>query len=434
MAIITVFLQGLQMFSDLGTGPAIVQHANGPTDRFRNTAWSLQIIRGCTLCAVCGVLAVPASTIYDTRLLSLLPIAGLSALIAGLASTATHTLNRQLILGQVIVNETSAQIAGGVVGIALAITAPSVWALVAATLTTACFNTVLSYRLPGPDHRFLIDKGCMREQLQFGKWITLSSACTFLGSGSDRLILGKLVDAGTLGIYNNALNLGQIPIQLMQAVGSRVFFPLLAAARRDGTMELTFHRTRSTLLAAGGIVTGGMIIAGPVIVPIMFGPKSAEAGWMVQFIACGIWFQILESINSKVPLASGDTKWIAIGTLSRFAVIASLLPIAYSLGGLTAVLLCIAMSDVPRYFVSVVGAAKSGIVVLGRDLRDTLILSITIAIGLSIAGTMHEKPHQLQTALGVIVFCALWLGTRIRVARNVYTLIAARITARAATG
>ena len=42
----SIFLQALQMFSDIGTGPSIIQHHRGDKQEFLNTAWTMQIIRG----------------------------------------------------------------------------------------------------------------------------------------------------------------------------------------------------------------------------------------------------------------------------------------------------------------------------------------------------------------------------------------------------
>src|SRR5215470_13141142 len=49
MAIATVVMVGLAMFSDLGLRQSIVQSRRGDDPAFLNTAWSVQIIRGVLL-------------------------------------------------------------------------------------------------------------------------------------------------------------------------------------------------------------------------------------------------------------------------------------------------------------------------------------------------------------------------------------------------
>jgi O-antigen/teichoic acid export membrane protein len=51
MALVNVFLQGLQLFSDDGIGPSILPHARGADRRFLDTAWTMQVVRGFVLFA-----------------------------------------------------------------------------------------------------------------------------------------------------------------------------------------------------------------------------------------------------------------------------------------------------------------------------------------------------------------------------------------------
>jgi O-antigen/teichoic acid export membrane protein len=46
MALVSVFIVGLTMFSDVGVGPSILQHRRGDDRDFLNTAWTVQVIRG----------------------------------------------------------------------------------------------------------------------------------------------------------------------------------------------------------------------------------------------------------------------------------------------------------------------------------------------------------------------------------------------------
>src|SRR5216110_1744022 len=42
MSLISIFMQGLTMFSDLGIGPSIVRSQRGEDDLFLHTAWTIQ--------------------------------------------------------------------------------------------------------------------------------------------------------------------------------------------------------------------------------------------------------------------------------------------------------------------------------------------------------------------------------------------------------
>ena len=75
MAIATIVMVGLAMFSDLGLRQSIVQSRRGDDPAFLNTAWALQILRGLVLWAIALAIAlglyladragmVPAGSVY----------------------------------------------------------------------------------------------------------------------------------------------------------------------------------------------------------------------------------------------------------------------------------------------------------------------------------------------------------------------------------
>src|SRR5206468_9319193 len=87
MALVNVFLQGLQMFSDVGIGPNIIQNKRGDDPAFLNTAWTVQVIRGAALWVGSCLLSLPLGAFYgESRLGRLIPVAGMTALISGFNS------------------------------------------------------------------------------------------------------------------------------------------------------------------------------------------------------------------------------------------------------------------------------------------------------------------------------------------------------------
>ncbi len=67
MALVMVVLVGLQMFSDVGIGPAISRSPRGDDPDFLNTAWTLNVFRGAFLWLLTCVLAWPAAWFYAGR-------------------------------------------------------------------------------------------------------------------------------------------------------------------------------------------------------------------------------------------------------------------------------------------------------------------------------------------------------------------------------
>src|SRR5439155_5155220 len=160
MALVFVFIQGLQMFSDVGTGPAIIQNARGDDPEFLNTAWTIQCIRGAVLWLASWAIAWPVAALYEQPVLRwLIPAAGLTALLGGFESTAMHSLQRHLRLERLTIVDLAAQFLGIIATVLLAfgdrwLYGPNhpgaVWAIIGGSLVSSATRLVLSYAyLPG---------------------------------------------------------------------------------------------------------------------------------------------------------------------------------------------------------------------------------------------------------------------------------------------
>src|SRR5262249_34745254 len=65
MILVTTFLTGLHMFSDVGIGQAVFQSPKGDEPDFLNTAWTLQILRGLAIWLGAVLIAWPVAVFYD---------------------------------------------------------------------------------------------------------------------------------------------------------------------------------------------------------------------------------------------------------------------------------------------------------------------------------------------------------------------------------
>ena len=69
MALVFTLIQGVEMFSDLGLGPSIIQNKMGDKPNFLKTAWTIQIIRGTFIWLIISLSAYPLSLFYGQPLL-----------------------------------------------------------------------------------------------------------------------------------------------------------------------------------------------------------------------------------------------------------------------------------------------------------------------------------------------------------------------------
>lgn len=389
MALVTVVIVGLQMFSDTGIGPAIARSARGDDAEFLNTAWTVQVARGLILWMAAGALSWPFAAFYGAPdLAQLLPVAALSLVIAGFNPTRIETAHRHLLLGRVTLLDLASQAVGIAVMVALAWATGSVWALVAGSVTGAAVKLGLTMALlPGPANRFCWDRAAGRELLGFGKWIVLSTICGFTMAQGDRLILGAYLTLEQLGIYNIGYFLASFPWLLGGAVTMRVMIPLYRdepagakAANARRLSRLRWGMTATLLLLLGAMALGGVPLVG-----LLYDDRYVAAGAIVVLVACVQMPAVVGMTYDQAALAAGDSR------------------------GFFAVLLIKALVQT---FAFLAGAEMAGLVgaLAGQGLA--LVLVHPVIVGLARRHGVWDARHDLAAFAfaGAVAMLALWLN------------------------
>lgn len=311
MALVTVLLVGLTLFSDMGVGPAIMQSKRGDDRDFLDTAWTLQILRGGVLWLLACALAYPAALFYEQPLIAqLLPVASLSLLLAGFEPTRVDTANRHLLLGRVTVLDLAATLIGIVVMLALAVATRSVWALALGGVVTSGLRlAALTWFLPGHRNRFAWEKSAGHELMHFGFWIFLSSVCGFLVSQGDRAILGKFLSIDGLGIYNIGAFLAMFPIMLGSTVTARVLIPIYRE-HPEGDLAARRRLERIRIYLTGGLILCLSILSlvGPGLVSLLYDARYHSAGGVMVAICAVQMIVVVFLTYDQAALAQGDSR------------------------------------------------------------------------------------------------------------------------------
>lgn len=343
MALVSVFIVGLGMFSDMGIGPAISRSPRGDEPDFLDTAWTLQVGRGVLLWLAICALAWPAAQFYAAPdLVYLMPVSGLMLLIGGFNPTRIDSATRHLLLGRVIVLDLAAQAAGTVAMILLALATQSVMALALGTVVSAVAKLALSHAyLPGHRNRLRWDAESGRELVHFGKWIFLSTACGFLMWQGDKAILGMFLPLDQLGIYNIGYFLASAPVLLGQAVTGRVLIPLYRN-HPPAASAGNFRRLRRMRFGLSAILFALLAVfaffGGP-IVQLLYDDRYAQAGAVTVLVACVQLPLVIGMTYDQSALADGDSRMFFVIMALRAAVQSGAFVLGVTQGGLYGALL-----------------------------------------------------------------------------------------------
>jgi O-antigen/teichoic acid export membrane protein len=378
MALVNIFIIGLNLFSDVGIGLSIIQNKRGDEPDFLNTAWTMKVIRGLGLWLACLLLANPLATLYEEPQLQwVIPVVGLTTILDGFGSTAIYTLERHMSVQKLTLLEISAQAIQIAVMAIWAWQSPTLWALVIGSLISSLVKLIWSYYLiPGQANRFRWEKRAVQEIFSLGRWIFLSTALTFLAEQADRLLLGKLFPLELLGIYGIALMLSDVPRQVTLALSTRVIFPavsqLAELPRFEMRAKILPHRKRLLLILTAGMAI--LIGVGDLLILLLYDDRYADAAWMLPILALGIWPRLLCSTIDTSLIAIGKVQYTTLGNFFRLLSTVGGILLGFSLFGPVGAVTAVALNDLFYYICVSFGLHREGISCLQQDLKATLLL------------------------------------------------------------
>ena len=409
MALVNTFVTGLHLLSDVGVGQAIVQNKRDDPD-FVNTVWTVNVIRGVFLFFVATACAEPYAAFFEQPILApLVRVAAISALFDGFLSASFFTQGRRLNLKRLVGCELGSVVVGTTVTIVWALISPTIWSLVWGGVVTAATLTLLSHLwLPGIRNRFRLEKGAARSVLSFGLWIFFSSALTFGGNHLDKLIFGKLTTMATLGIYSIAAMLAMMLDRIVSKLSLNVLFPLYSATHHsDRDLDETYAAARAPLLTLAGWVVAGISAGGPTVIRLLYDPRYAEAGWMLQILVFGAWFRALTAGHTAVALAVGRSQWLAASSFAKVVGVAALVYVGYSFLGFRGAVLGVVGATAAGYVVAVIAAKLLGFDGWLMDLRFSVRVAIAAVAGWLAVEWVTNAGFDNALLHAVVVFVAV---------------------------
>ena len=299
VAMAGVFLRFATYFANMGMGQAIVQKIDLEEKDIRS-AFTSSIILGVFFSALIWI-ASPLGALFFERPDVIPIIKGLSIafLFTGLAITSESLLRRNMNFKTLSIINVLAYIFGfGGVGITSALNGLGVWSLVYATLSRSFFNALFCYISVKHTLKLNFIWQDYKKLFSYGSRISLISFFEFIGQSLDTLIIGKVKGPNLLGIYNRALEVGQLPMTYISTSLSKVLFPAFSSIQNN------LKKLKNSFLASVSLTSYilipigfGMSMAAEEIVYTVLGRQWSESIPLFQILALTIPFKFMTSFS-----------------------------------------------------------------------------------------------------------------------------------------
>lgn len=252
VAIATIFIYFLQVFLDQGLATAIVQREDleeGHLDSafWMNVAWSI-VLAG----AAIGLSSLWADLNNLPELRDVTIVLSVTLVLRGLIIVQQSLLQREMRFKQLALRSNVATLAGGVTGIALALSGAGVWALVAQQIAFDGVSLVLLWAVSDWHPRLSFSRRHARELLGYSASVLFANLAGFFNRRADALFLGMLFGPTVVGIYRLADRLVDTVLELTMRPIGLVSLPHFSRLQNDpaGLRGAVTQCVRLTLLAA----------------------------------------------------------------------------------------------------------------------------------------------------------------------------------------
>ncbi|MFW6115789.1 MAG: lipopolysaccharide biosynthesis protein [Chloroflexota bacterium] len=382
--IVMLALSAAETFTQTGFQTALVQK-QGNTEDYLDTAWTVQVLRGFVLAGTLFAISPLLAWFFDEpRVVPLLRALSAMEALRGFTNIGVVYFQKELEFHKQVTYQLFSSAVALAVGVVLAWQLRNVWALVWGSLAGQVTSTALSYVLHPYRARVRLDRQQVTELFGFGRWLLGNSIVSFLATQADRVILGRLLGAAALGIYNMADRIGGLlPTEFMHLT-NEVMMPAYAKVQDDKErLGRAFIQVFGTAVSVGGPVAAFVFLAAPELVPVILGAEWLLAIVPLQILAVGGFLRCVIGVSSPVFLATGHPNIQFWKSLIRAVVtVAAIFPLTarYGIPGtaLAGVLGVVALSPL---FLLAVKIVKVGVAQLVEGALPGLLLTAAAALG-----------------------------------------------------
>jgi lipopolysaccharide exporter len=420
-AIGMVILTFANFVSGFGFSWNLLQRKNLREEDIR-FAWTWQCIAGAV--AMLGLyLLAPALADYfrEPRAQPVIEWLSLACLLSAAAAPAGYLLQRDLNFRAVGLLQVGSYTAGYLaVGVPMALSGWGITSLVAAWLVQATTLLVASYALKPHVLRPLLWYPEASSSVGIGRAVFFTNIVNWLLNNLDRMMVGRLLNAEALGLYNMAYNLATLPNTLL--VGSlQPAFMAVGARLQDQLQRLgrIYFQMLSTIFVLGLPAFVFLALVSNDLVRLLYGPQWRSAGAVLSILFLAMPAYVVWGLSTPVLWNTGRRHYeyalqlplVGLGALGFYLFAGQGIQAAATVASLLLVLRAIVISTAAFRALGLRGSN-----VLAHVARGLLLSALCCAgvFSAQLAVARFDIPFLSLLASTLTVFCLLLLLLAVR--------------------
>jgi PST family polysaccharide transporter len=408
VGMVTVIANYASVLLNFGFGSALVQRRQTSTADLSTVFW-FNVLVGVLLTGLFAVASPALAAFYGRPELELISaVLALNFLLLAPSIVQRTMLHRELRFRGLAVVDLVATVVSSVLALGMGVTGWGTWSLVAWTLSRSAVQTVGSVALYRWIPALTFSRASVREMFGFAANVTASETLGYVAANVDRLLVGKFLGAGALGIYEQAVRLMMLPVANTSMVLGRVLFPALARMQDepDRARGVYLKSVRMSMFVASPFLVGLLVAAEP-FVAVAYGPGWDDLVPVLRLTALTGLASTLMTLATSVFRSTGQANLeLRVGSVRR------ILGVAFACVGVMWNVVAVALGRLLAVLVGVVLYQRVIGRMLGVSLRaQVLNVSTVVVASFALAGSVLLVEHVcVGFSAPVVLFADVLVG------------------------
>ena len=306
IALITVFINILNVFIDSGLGNALIQKKSADDLDF-STVFFFNILMCCVLYMGLFLTAPVIAQFYnDDSLTAVIRVLGITLIISGVKNVQQAYVSRTLQFKKFFFATLGGTIGAAILGIGVALNGGGVWALVVQQIFNATVDTIILWFTVSWKPRLVFSIQRLRGLFSYGWKLLVSSLLDTVYNNLEQLIIGKVYSNTDLAYYNRGRQFPNFMVANINNSIDSVLLPVMSRAQDDKShiKAMTRRSIKTSTYVMGPMMMGLAFCAEPVI-RLILTDKWLPCVPFMRIFCCTFMFYPIHTANLNAIKAMG---------------------------------------------------------------------------------------------------------------------------------
>ena len=297
----------VENFTVIGVSSVLVQKRDEIKD-YLDSAWMVNVLRALFLFGIMYSCATPIANFFGRpEVIDIIKAIAFIQLFIGFENIATIYFQKGMLFNKLFYLKLSSMLTNLLVSIALAFILKNVWALVYGVLAGAFIKLIMSYILYPYHPKLKFEFSKIKELLFAGKWYFGSSILVFLITEGDDAVVGKLLGAAALGLYQMAYLLSNAPATEISSFVTTITFPAFSKLQTDiSRLRDAYYRVLQLVTFISFPISGLIFVLAPDFTEIILGEKWMSMVPALQVLTLWGVIRCVEATTIQLFYATGN--------------------------------------------------------------------------------------------------------------------------------